>query len=168
MTDEGIDLGLPVQVRDIPAMRVARLGYRGAPADIGRAFDRVTTFAVRHGVGPVGPLIGVYPELVVGAEAIEAEVLVPLTRLAESDDPDVETVRLPRLRAACLMYSGPMDARFRQRHQQLFAWLDAHDMPRVGTVHHHAYISMSEGAAEWTIEIRVPLVGGSAPVTPLS
>ena len=35
MTDEGIDLGLPVQVRDIPAMRVARLGYRGALSTVG-------------------------------------------------------------------------------------------------------------------------------------
>lgn len=167
VTDEGIELRLQVQVRDIPAMRVARMPYDGPPAEIGRAFDRVTTFAVRHGVGPAGPLIGIYPRLEAGATRIEAHVLVPLTRLPESDEDAIETVRLPRVRAACLMYSGPMDNEFRRRHSDLFAWLDARELPRVGTAHHHAYIAGRAGSPDWTVEIRVPLVGGAAPAAPL-
>ena len=103
LSDDSLDLGLVVQLRDIPSMRVARTHWSGPPAGIGAAFERATAFAVRHGVGPVGPLIGEYPRLVEGADIIEANILVPMTRLPESDDPDVETVRLPRLRAACSM-----------------------------------------------------------------
>lgn len=167
MTDELLDLGLPVQVRDIPAMRVARLQWSGAPAAIGEAFERVTAFAVRHGVGPVGPLVGMYPQIADGAERIEAEIQVPLTRLVESDDEAIETLRVPRCRAACLMYNGPMDARFRLEHGALFDWMDARGLPRTGTAHHHAYITGTSSSAEWTVEIRVPVVGGQAPSAPL-
>ena len=146
MSGEPEDLGLHVQLRDIPAMRVARLRYAGPPADIGVAFTRVTDFAVRHGVGPCGPVMGVFPKLVEGVDELEAEVCAPLTRLPESDEADVQTLRLPRSRAACLIYSGPMTAEFRQRHLDLFAWMDARGVPRDGTAHQHAYLA---GTAPW-------------------
>ena len=102
-----------------------------------------------------------------GADIIEANILVPMTRLPESDDPDVETVRLPRLRAACSMYAGPMGPEFRRRHAALFAWMDARGVPRKGTAHHHAYLAGRGAVGDWTVEIRVPVVGGSAPAIPL-
>jgi len=167
MDEELTDLGLHVQLRDIPAMRVARLRYDGSPGDIGSAFTRVTDFAVRHGVGPCGPVLGVFPRLVEGVSRIDAVVCAPLTRLPESDDPEIETLRLPRSRAACLMYSGPMTAVFRQRHLDLFAWMDARGVPREGTAHQHAYLAGTGPDSEWTVEIRVPVIGGRAPVAPL-
>jgi effector-binding domain-containing protein len=167
VTDEDNDLGLHVQLRDIPAMRVAMLRYRGAPAAIGKAFQRVTDFAVRHGVGPCGPILGAYPRLAEGASEIEAEVFVPLSRLPEPDEPDIEPLRLPRSRAACLVYSGPMNVEFRKRHLALFAWMDARGVPRAGTAHQHAYLAGTGVDSEWTVEIRVPIIGGRAPVMPL-
>jgi len=167
VTDPSLDFGLPVQVRDVPAMRVARMTWEGPPARIGEGFERVTEFAVRHGVGPVGPLMGFYPRLVRGASTIAAQLLVPLTRIVETDDDAIETVRLVRRRTACLMYSGPMNDEFRQQHLALFAWMDAHGLPRNGTAHQHAYIAGTAASPTWTVEIRVPVVGGGAPATPL-
>ena len=167
MDDELNDLGLNVQLRDIPSIRVARLRYVGPPGAIGEAFTRVTEFAVRHGVGPCGPVMGVFPKLVEGAAEIEAEVCAPLTRLPESDDAEIEAVRLPRSRAACLIYTGPMTPAFRQRHLDLFAWMDARGVPRVGTGHQHAYLAGTGADSEWTVEIRVPVLGGEAPAVPL-
>ena len=167
MTDDLTDLGLNVQLRDIPAMRVARLRYAGPPAAIGAAFTRVTDFAVRHGVGPCGPVLGEFPRLETGVEVIEARVCVPLTRLPDSDEADIEAVRLPRLRAACLIYAGPMTAEFRQRHLDLFAWMDARGVPRAGTAHQHAYLAGSGAGSEWTVEIRVPVLGGQALEVPI-
>ncbi len=167
MTPEILDLGLPVQVRDLPAMRVATMTWEGPPARIGEGFTRVTEFAVRHGVGPVGPLIGQYPRLASGEATIAARLLVPLTRTVTSDDDAIETLRIKRQRAACVMYSGAMDERFRQMHLDLFDWMDASALPRNGTAHHHAYIAGTKDSPTWTVEIRVPIVGGGAPAAPL-
>jgi effector-binding domain-containing protein len=167
MSGDLTDLGLNVQLRDIPAIRVARLRYGGAPAEIGAAFTRVTDFAVRHGVGPCGPVLGVFPRLAVGVDSIEAMVCAPLTRLPASDEADIETLRLPRSRAACLIYAGPMTSEFRQCHLDLFAWMDSRGVPRDGTMHQHAYLAGTGPDSEWTVEIRVPVLGGHAPVTPI-
>ena len=167
MSEDPTDLGLNVQLRDIPGMRVARLRFRGPPAQIGRAFTRVTDFAVRHGVGPCGPVLGVFPRLAEGVDEIDAEVCAPLTRLPESDEPELETLRLPRSRAACLIYSGPMTSAFRQRHLDLFAWMDARGVPRAGTAHQHAYLAGTSPDSDWTVEIRVPVLGGETPAMPI-
>lgn len=167
MTDPMHEFGLPVQVRDLPAMRVARMAWEGPPSGIGAGFERVTEFAIRHGVGPVGPLVGRYPHLERGAQTIAAQLLVPLTRTVDSDEDGIDTVRLPRQRAACLMYSGPMNDEFRQMHLDLFGWMDARGLPRNGTAHQHAYIAGTAASPTWTVEIRVPVVGGSAPAAPL-
>ncbi len=157
-------LELPVQVRDLPAMRVARLPYAGPAANIGQAFDRVNTFVLERGIGPCGPLIGSYSRIFDPDMDVSATVLVPVTRLLDAQlDPDIETLRLPRVRAACLMYSGPMSPDFRRHHFDLFAWMDAHSLPRAGTAHQHAYIAGTGAASDWTVEIRVPIVGGRAP-----
>lgn len=138
-------------------MRVARMRFLGSALDIGPAFRRVTDFAARHGVGPCGPILGVFPSLAGTAEEVEAEICVPLTRLPQTDDPGIETIRLPRCRAACLLWSGPLTAAFRQRHLDLFAWLDARGIGHPGTAHQHAYISGTGALSDWTIEIRVPV-----------
>lgn len=157
-------LELPVQVRDLPAMRVARMAYAGPAAQIGEAFERVNTFVLERGIGPCGPLIGNYARIFEPDAELEANVLVPVTRLLDAElDPDIETLRLPRLRAACLMYSGPMTPAFQRHHFELFAWMDAQALPRAGTAHQHAYIAGTGAASEWTVEIRVPIVGGRAP-----
>lgn len=165
--DGPLDLGLPVQVRDVPAMRVARMSWEGPPSRIGEGFEQVTAFALRHGVGPAGPLMGWYPRLERGVNSIAAQLLVPLTRTVETDDGAIETLRLPRQRTACVMYNGPMNDEFRQMHLDLFGWMDVAGLPRNGTAHQHAYIAGTAASPLWTVEIRVPVVGGSAPASPL-
>jgi effector-binding domain-containing protein len=161
MTEE---FELPVQVRDLPRARVARVAYTGPAAAIGDALERAQSFAVRHGVGPCGPAEASFEAIAPPGEDVRATVSVPLTRLPEDGD-GVELLRLPRRRAACLLFTGPLGPRFRAMHLELFAWMDQRGLPRAGTAHEHAYIANDEQG--WTIEIRVPIVGGAAPVAPL-
>ena len=155
---------LPVQVRDLPAMRVAQVEYAGPAAAVGAAFDRVNRFVLEQGIGPCGPLIGMYARIAEPGADVEALVHVPVTRLLDVDpEPDIRTLRLTRQRAACLMFSGAMGPEFRQHHFDLFAWMDAQGLPRAGTAHHHAYIAGTGAASAWTVEIRVPIVGSRAP-----
>lgn len=163
-TEEPTSIPLPVQVRDLPAARVAELQYEGDAAGIGAAFDRVNRFVLEHEIGPCGPLLGVYARIGEPGDPVHARVQVPVTRLLDSSpDPDIRTYRLSRTRAACLMYTGLMGPPFRQHHFDLFAWMDANGLPRAGTTHHHAYVAGTGGASTWTVEIRVPIVGGRAP-----
>ncbi len=155
---------VPVQVRDLPAMRVAQVAYAGEPAGIGAAFERVNQFALERGIGPCGPLMGVYPRIGDPIDPIDALVRVPVTRLLDVEPaPGVETLRLARQRAACLMFNGLMGPEFREVHFDLFAWMDAQGLPRAGTAHQHAYIAGTGPGSAWTVEIRVPIVGGLAP-----
>jgi hypothetical protein len=158
------ELFLPVQVRDLPRARVAQVGYTGPAPGIGAAFERVNQFVLEHGIGPCGPLIGVYDRIGEPEADVHALVQVPVTRLLE-DGPHggIDTVRLGRIRAASLMFHGEMGPGFRQAHFDLFAWMDTQGLPRAGTAHQHAYIAGTGVGSEWTIEIRVPIVGGLGP-----
>ena len=61
------------------------------------------------------------------------------------------------------MFNGLMGPDFRQVHFDLFAWMDTQGLPRAGTAHQHAYIAGTGPDSSWTIEVRVPIVGGLAP-----
>ncbi len=171
MTDPA--LPLPVQVRDLPAMRAAYMNYSGPPAGVGAPFELLQRFVTAEGIGPAGPLMASYPHLKDAAQAgkaradIEAMLLVPITRLAEPEIEGILTRRFASLRAACLVFSGPMDAAFRQYHLDLFAWMDARGLPRAGTQHQHAYLSKQDTSAHWTVEIRVPILAQGSGVSAL-
>ena len=157
---------LQVQVRDLPSMRAAYTKYRGPAATIGEPFSRLQRLVTDAKIGPAGPLLCSFRALADNTgvriseadENIEATLLVPVTRLHDHLGPDVVTRRFASQRAACLMYSGPMDAGFRRRHLELFAWLDLHELPHAGTVHQHAYLGRDSQQEQWTIEIRVPIL----------
>ncbi len=151
--------GLQVDLRDLPAMRIAALPYRGPADRIQATIDRLAAFVKEHGAGPAGPL-----EIVFGAlnpldaqpnHPIDAEIRLPITRLIEGAA--VETRRIPSLPAACMLISQPLDRHFLQLHETLFAWLDARGLHRMGETHHHAYLGHNAALGHWTIEIRVPL-----------
>jgi effector-binding domain-containing protein len=158
------ELLIPVQVRDLPGMRVAQVQYVGPPAAIGAAFERANQFVLERGIGPCGPLIGVYARIGEAGDPVDALVQVPVTRVHDVEPEDgIELLRLPRQRAACLMFNGLMGPEFRQVHFDLFAWMDAQALPRAGTAHEHAYIAGTGPQSAWTVEIRVPILGGRAP-----
>ena len=74
---------LPVQVRDLPAMRVAQVRYSGPPGGIGASFEQVNDFALDRGIGPCGPLMGVYARIGTPESPVDALVQVPVTRLLD-------------------------------------------------------------------------------------
>lgn len=158
-------LALSVQVRDLPALRAACMPYVGPAKAISAPFERLQHFVTKAGIGPAGPLLCSFACLTDNIPGqsqqgghIEALLMVPTTRLIEDCDEDIDTRRLPSQRAACLLYSGPMDSSFRQRHLELFSWLDAAKLNRDGTAHQHAYLSREKHSGHWTIEIRVPIL----------
>lgn len=150
----GID-GAPIQVRDIPAMRVASLPYQGAAAEVGEAFGVLERWVADRGLFAAGPLVAAFDALPEGATGVCAELRMPLTRLPPSED-GVVCRRVPSERCACVLFDGAMDARFRAVHDRLLAWVDARGFQR-GEAVHHAYIRTGRGVGEWTVEIRVPL-----------
>ncbi len=166
---------LAVQVRDLPAMRAACMDYCGPATAIGQPFEHLQQLVTKAGIGPAGPLLCSFRRLAdnTGArvseeqEDIEATLIVPITRLLDSPPEEMQTRRLRSQRAACLLYSGPMDSGFRQRHLELFAWLDLHALPRAGTAHQHAYLGRSDEKNHWTIEIRVPILAIGSPTAAL-
>ncbi len=166
---------LAVQVRDLPGMRAACMNYCGPAATIGKTFEHLQQVVTQAGIGPAGPLLCSFHRLAdnTGArvseeqEDIEATLLVPITKLLDSPPEGVWTRRFSPQRAACLLYSGPMDSSFRQRHLELFAWLDLHALPRAGTAHQHAYLGRSDEKNHWTIEIRVPILAIGSPTAAL-
>jgi len=151
------------QVRDLPAMRAAVLAYEGPPDGVGSAFERLEAWVAEQGLFAAGPLIAAYAGLESASPVlpvVRAELMIPLTRLPPSGG-DIEGRRVPSVRAACLMFDGAMDARFRATHEELFAWIDAQGLQRDGTAHHHAYIRTGSGLGHWTVEIRVPVRAGN-------
>jgi len=144
-------------------MRAACTEYVGPPEGVGAAFEGLETWVADRGLFPAGPFIAAYDALGSATPTVpevHAQLMIPLTRLPEGEGPIV-CRRVPSVRAACVMFDGAMDARFRRAHEDLFAWVDARGLAREGTAHHHAYIRTGRGLAHWTVEIRVPLVAGS-------
>ena len=150
---------IAVQLRDVAAMRVATFSYEGAPEGVGEAFETLERWVKERGLFAAGPLVARYPELATAPAAgtVRAELMIPLTRLPQAAD-GVCCERVPTFRAACAMFDGAMDARFRQSHEELFAWVDAAGLTRAGTAHDHAYIRTGRGLGHWTVEIRVPVL----------
>jgi len=149
----------PVQVRDVAAMRAATTTYAGPPEGVGAAFEALERWVAERGLFPAGPFIAAYESLGEAGPVVpdvRAELMIPLTRLPD-DEGAVRCRKVPTLRAACVMFDGAMDARFRAVHEELFAWVDAAGMERDGTAHHHAYIRTGRGLGHWTVEIRVPV-----------
>ena len=173
MKEDLLPCGLVVQVREIPAQRMLTLSFSGPPGALGESVARLTGYALEQDVGPCGPTVARYPRFLAepdagGSEApeeIEAELLVPVRGRPEAED--YALVQVDRLQVACINYSGPLDGEFRRAHEDLFAWMDAHGVPRAGTAHAHAYLAGHQGAPEWSVEIRVPIVGGRAPMPPV-
>jgi len=161
---------LPIQVRDLPAMRAACMSYQGPASGLGVPFEELQRFVVSAGIGPAGPLMAAY-RMSTGealgdrkgnSELIDALLLVPVTRLTAEPPKDIEMRRFASLRAACLVYSGPMDSNFLQHHQHLFAWMDANALPRAGDDHQHAYLAQDKATGHWTIEIRATILATDA------
>jgi len=153
---------LQVQVRDLPAMRIAARVHDAPAQELDQTVEALHRFVSSEGVGPAGPVMVVYPHWtdLWGDEGatlpVLAEVQLPVTRLVASDE--VETRRIPSTRAACVIYQGVLGPAFRACHTTLFHWVEAQGLVRKGTTHHHAYLAQGPGPA-WTIEIRVPLTG---------
>lgn len=153
---------LHVQLRDLPAMRVATLAFHGRAATLGAAVDEAHRIVRDLGVGPAGPIVVAYPDWqdlwhADGPDiVVDAEIRIPVTRLVE--DAGISMRRLASVHAACLIYSGSLGPEFGGCHTQLFAWLDAQELPRGGTSHQHAYLGTGAGPhPSWTVEIRVLL-----------
>jgi len=172
MSDSAI--ALPVQIRDLPAMRAACRSFRGQAEEISGPFEDLQKYVVGAGIGPAGPIMASFKKLLEtpasgedSSSLVEATLLVPVTRLVDDPPEPVEMRRFTSLRAACLLFSGPMDRSFRQHHLDLFSWLDARAMPRAGTAHQHAYLSKNNASGHWTVEIRVPILGQGPPAAAL-
>ncbi len=158
---------LAVQVRDLPSMRAACQTYRGPAEGLSKPFEELQKYVAAAGVGPAGPLMASFrcllnnPKMApqAPADVVEATLLVPVTTLPDDVPQGIEMRRFASLRAACLLFSGPMDSSFRQCHLDLFSWLDARAMPRAGTAHQHAYLAKNKASEHWTVEIRVPILG---------
>ena len=165
---------LAVQVRDLPSLRAACMPYIGPANEISRHFQRLEAFVAKTGIGPAGPLLCSFTGLIDNSSSknhqepnINAVLMVPVTRLVDDCDDGIKTQRLPSQRAACLLYSGPMDSSFRQRHLDLFTWLEAAELQHKGTAHQHAYLSREQHSDHWTVEIRVPILTQNTSTTAL-
>jgi DNA gyrase inhibitor GyrI len=159
-------ISLPVQIRDLPAMRAACRSFRGQAEELSGPFEDLQKYVADAGIGPAGPLMASFKKLLDNpatgegsSDIVEATLLVPVTRLVDDPPESVEMRRFASLRAACLLFSGPMDSSFRQHHLDLFSWLDARALPRAGTAHQHAYLSKDNVSGHWTVEIRIPILG---------
>jgi hypothetical protein len=139
--------------------------YIGPANEISAHFQRLEAFVAKAGIGPAGPLLCSFTGLIDNSPSknhqednINAVLMVPITRLIDDCGDGINTQRLSSQRAACLLYSGPMNSLFRQRHLDLFAWLEAAELQHNGTAHQHAYLSREQQGDHWTVEIRVPIL----------
>lgn len=166
---DGPEIG-DIEMRMVPRMRVARCYWHGPAGELGPALQRVQDAARLRGVGPVGVAMAIFPEQVVACidsdgnvliPSLHAELRVPVSNTAalvpgETDEPDIEFVRVDRFRAACRLYSGHVNVSLREAQEEIFTWMDAAGLPRHGTRHHHAYMP-NVHPGEITLELRVPV-----------
>jgi effector-binding domain-containing protein len=154
-----------IEVRTVPRMRLATLAWTGPGVALGGALAGVEAFAREAGIGPVGPLLVVFPELVFrpGVDPdevhVRADLCVPITREIEGRD-GIRCVRSPRQHCACLLFSGPPGPGLRAAHEVLAEWTAEHALLRDGASVHHAYLNTV--GPDWTIELRLPLLGAPA------
>jgi len=154
---------LLIQVRELPGQRSLCSRYQGPRSGFASAVEKLTGHAASSGVGPCGPTLADYAHLASDEldATLDVTILVPVRGRPESEEYPVIEGR--PMRAACMHYTGPSDQAFRRAHEALFSWMDANGFPRMGTRHFHAYLAGQEGNAEWTVELRVPVLGGDAP-----
>ena len=150
---------LPVQVREIPGQRFLCARYAGERRGLRQEVDVLTRHAVVEGVGPCGPVSMDYSVFTPGGpKEVEVRILVPVR--GSTGASEYTLVQEPPMRAACIHYAGPIDLEFDRAHQGLFSWMDANEFPRTGTQHRHVYLAGNEGSDDWSIEVRVSLLGG--------
>jgi len=167
VSDEPLTEALVVQIREVPGHRAVRMRYEGARSGLEEAVATLTRTAIAGGVGPCGPAVADYLELAPEGEdpAISVDILVPVRGTPQEDDFPV--VEIGPMRVAFIHYNGPLETAFRRAHLSLFSWMDAHAHPRAGTRHLHAYLAGQGSSGDWSVELRVPLIGGGAPRPPV-
>lgn len=158
-TTDAEEADLPVQVREIPGQRFLCSRYAGERRGLSQEVDALTRHAVVEGVGPCGPVLVDYSVFTPGdPEEVEVRILVPVR--GSTGASEYTLLQEPPMRAACIHYGGLIDPEFDRAHQDLFAWMDANGFPRTGTQHRHVYLAGSAGSENWSIEVRVSLLGG--------
>ncbi|MBJ95624.1 MAG: hypothetical protein CMP23_14265 [Rickettsiales bacterium] len=153
-----------VTIRTLPAMRAATFGYCGPASEVSNAFAKLEAFVQGAGIGPAGPLLCSYSQLIepsvqpIAADRVQLELLlmVPVTRLIEGHGQPFRMRRFSSQRAACFTWRGPLSAAFRAQHQEIFCWLEQEGLPYQGSRHQHAFLARDGDI--WTVEIRVPLL----------
>ena len=117
---------MPVQVLNRPALRIAAVRHKGAPQDIGAAFDRVMAWAGPKGVAmPPAVGVAVYLSDMSSVPPEDQEALAGLSVGPDIDADDTVVIHeIPAGRQAVLLYKGPY-AQIGKGYQELFAWLAA-------------------------------------------
>jgi AraC family transcriptional regulator len=152
-----------VEIRDLPAVRLAAVAHKGDYNRIDRAFETVLSLFAGRGLMPaVRGVIGVFyddpsakpfRELTSHA-AFVVDASVPV-------EPPLEDLRLPGGRHAVMTVVGPFSGLAEAWDQMFGAWLPASGEEPADTPAHIAYLSdaATTPPAELVNEIRLPLKG---------
>ncbi len=151
----------PVEIRDLPARRLAALPHTGAYHEVGRTFEKVSAvFSGRNLWGGAKGMIGVYYDdpSTVAEDALRSHAGVWVGPDFDVPD-DLEEATLPAGPHAVLVYKGPYNG-LRDAYQDLYGrWL-----PESGRVPAHAapfevYLNspMDTAPADLLTEICAPL-----------
>lgn len=117
---------MPAQILNRPALRIAAVRHKGAPQDIGAAFDRLMAWTGAKGVAmPPAVGVAVYLSDMARVPPQDQEALAGLSVGPEVEADDTISIHdIPAGKQAVLLYKGPY-AQIGKGYQELFAWLAA-------------------------------------------
>ena len=156
----GAAVGADVQVKDVPAVRLAGLSaVVAADADdlggeVAGQFDRVGQLMDAAAVSRLSPVARTAPAGADGTEVTTGYVV------AEGAVPGLEPIDLPAARVASVVHRGPMDA-VRVGRQELARWAEEQGWTaaRIATAAERTVFLEAAGddQSEWVVELQLEL-----------
>ncbi len=153
----------PVAIRQVPALRIAAIRYKGPLPDIGATFERLRAWARPRGlIGPGANAIAAFYDIEPAPPQVELMVDADVGMVVAADvkgDDLVKVIEIGGGRYAVLSYRGPYSANG-AAYQALFGqWLPASGEEPADAPHYEFYVNDTHhtGPADLVTELRLPL-----------
>ena len=158
--EEGVMPADDIQVKQIPAVRVAELSAVAASFEpaaispvIGPLYDELMGRLYRAGVSPAGPPVAWYEDAP-GGDGVLVHAGVPV-RESEPGDPRITIADLPAVRAATIVHRGSMDEVLGTI-QTLARWIEENGYASAG-YNRELYLECTGPRDTWVTELQEPL-----------
>ncbi len=150
--------GLELEIKEVPAQRVAYAEIIGPYEEIGDDFEAIHFWAAQRGVAEEAEWIGIFYDnpAMVEASKLKAEVAVTVPETFEPDSVyPVKTI--PKMKVASVVLQGSYEE-IPERYPEIYGWLAQNNYSVVGPLY-EVYLKGGPDIpeSEYLTEVRIPV-----------